>query len=471
MREDNQALDKTYEYEYNEIGNIVEIVNNGTTTTFGYSTEHPDRLISYNGSAITYDEYGNLKTSPGANGTVNYSWTDGKLTSITSGSLTTAFKNCTFAYDGYGRRISKNIASTSMSGGAINQSIVNTSYVYDYFGRLVRETVTNSYVVGVINTEIKTFLYDDQGLVGMIHEANGTTNTYYFHRNLQGDILGIYDTNGNSVAQYSYNAFGICTIVSGSNVTIANANPFRYRGYYYDTETGFYYLNARYYNPDWCRFISPDSAAYLNPDNPNGLNLYAYCGNDPVNYKDPSGHLAITTIAIITGVIIGFGISATSSIVTQLEKYNGDWSKVNPLEVLYDGAFGAINGGLAASGIGIVASAIFGGALGFVSSIGRDFLFEEDRNINWLGAVNSLFIGALAGLIAGAGANNVKEGMHVTKFVNSKTILNRTIANGTKRAIARQTHAMNVHAIQLLISSVKYMGSNAFSLIYTVCTN
>ena len=108
--------------------------------------------------------------------------------------------------------------------------------------------------------------------------------------------------------------------------------------------------------------------------------------------------------------------------------------------------------------------------MGFGSSVGKDYLFN-DKNIDWNAAMKSLVVGALAGLIAGAGANNVKEGMHVTKFVNSKTILNKTISNGTKRAIARQTHAMNVHAIQLLISSVKYMGSNAFSLIYTVCTN
>ena len=67
-------------------------------------------------------------------------------------------------------------------------------------------------------------------------------------------------------------------------------NPIRYRGYYYDRETGLYYLNARYYNPQWRRFISPDSPDYLDPETPNGLNLYAYCNNDPVNYADPSGH-------------------------------------------------------------------------------------------------------------------------------------------------------------------------------------
>ena len=283
-------------------------------------------------------------------------------------------------------------------------------------------------------------------------------------------IIGIYNTSGTKVGGYAYDAWGNCNITLNTN-GIAAKNPIRYRGYYYDNEFGLYYLNARYYSPEWRRFISPDDTAYLDTETPNGINLYVYCNNDPVNYKDPSGRLAITTIAIITGAIIGFGISATSSIVTQLEEHNGDWSKVNPWEVLYDGAFGAINGGLAASGISIVASAIFGGVFGFVSSVGRDFLFEEDRKINWLGAVNSLFIGALAGLIAGAGANYAKDGMQIVKFGNSRDILNRTIANGTQRAIARQTHALNVHATQLLISGIRYMLSNTFSTSYTMLTN
>ena len=297
------------------------------------------------------------------------------------------------------------------------------------------------------------------------------TGTYYYDKNPRGDVIGILDNSGNTVVKYTYDAYGNCTRGYTTNYDLANSNPIRYRSYYYDEDTGLYYLNARYYNPEWRRFISPDDTAYLDIESANGLNLYAYCNNDPINYKDPSGHLAITTIAIITGAIIGFGISATSSIVTQLEEHDGDWNKVNPWEVLYDGAFGAISGGLAASGIGIMASAIFGGVLGFVSSIGRDFLFEENRNINWLGAVNSFFIGALAGLIAGAGANYAKDGMQVVKFGNSRDILNRTIANGTQRAIARQTHALNVHATQLLISGIRYMLSNSFSISYTMFTN
>lgn len=103
--------------------------------------------------------------------------------------------------------------------------------------------------------------------------------------------------------------WGNCTI--SGNTTVAKANPIRYRGYYYDEETGLYYCNARYYSPKWRRFISPDDTSYLNAENVNGLNQYCYCGNDPVNYCDPSGHSFIASLLIGLAVssIVGWGIS------------------------------------------------------------------------------------------------------------------------------------------------------------------
>ena len=345
----------------------------------------------------------------------------------------------------------------------------NQIFRYDQSGRLIYESKTCQYHGELSSTDKIVYLYDANNIIGMVYTLNGVESTYYFQRNLLGDVIGIYDTNRTKVGGYAYDAWGNCTITLDTN-GIATRNPIRYRGYYYDDDTKLYYLNARYYNPEWRRFISPDDTAYLDPESVNGLNLYCYCGNDPVNYKDPSGRLAITTIAIIVGALIGLAIGASSSVVAQLEEHNGDWSQINWWGVAFDGVLGAINGGLAASGINIWWSIGLGAALSFGSSVGKDYLFN-DKNIDWNAAMKSLVVGALAGLMAGAGANNVKEGMHVTKFVNSKTILNRTITNGTKRAIARQTHAMNVHAIQLLISGVRYMGSNTFSSIYTVCTN
>ena len=108
--------------------------------------------------------------------------------------------------------------------------------------------------------------------------------------------------------------------------------------------------------------------------------------------------------------------------------------------------------------------------MGFASSVGNDLIFN-DGVVNWTGAFGSAVVGAISGLVSGAGANNVKAGMHITKFVNSKKVLQKTIANGTKRAISRQRQAMNVHAVELLRSGVKYLMSNTFSMLYTVVTN
>ena len=123
---------------------------------------------------------------------------------------------------------------------------------------------------------------------------------------MQGDVIAIYNTSGTKVVEYAYNAWGNCTIAYSSNDTLANDNPIRYRGYYFDIENNFYYLNARYYSPEFRRFISPDDTAYLDPSNVNGLNLYCYCYNDPVNYCDPSGCFSIT--AILIGAAVGTAI-------------------------------------------------------------------------------------------------------------------------------------------------------------------
>ena len=147
-------------------------------------------------------------------------------------------------------------------------------------------------------------------MIGMVYtDESGTATPYYFRRNLLGDVIGIYNTSGTKVGGYAYDAWGNCTITLNTN-GIATRNPIRYRGYYYDEETGLYYLNARYYSPTWRRFISPDDTAYLDTENPNGLNLYTYCGNNPLivnysswnNYKELPNKLInvspITNIAV-----------------------------------------------------------------------------------------------------------------------------------------------------------------------------
>ncbi len=117
-------------------------------------------------------------------------------------------------------------------------------------------------------------------------------SSYFYLLNLQGDVIGIYDSNGDVVVKYTYDSWGKLISVTGSLAsTIGIKNPLRYRGYYYDTETGLYYLQSRYYDPETCRFINADALLIAGNDYIQGTNLYAYCYNNPVMYVDYVGNL------------------------------------------------------------------------------------------------------------------------------------------------------------------------------------
>ena len=184
-----------------------------------------------------------------------------------------------------------------------------TTYTYDNDGRLVKEHIVTTY--DDLSNEVHDihYLYDDSGIIGMVKDSA----SYYFHRNIQGDVVGVYNSSGTKLVTFTYDAYGNCS-VSG-DASLASYCKIRYRGYYFDTETGLYWVQTRYYNPQWCRWISPDSLDYLDPESVHGLNLYAYCGNDPINYVDPSGHFALLLflgtifVSAVAGAIDG-GISA-----------------------------------------------------------------------------------------------------------------------------------------------------------------
>ena len=141
-------------------------------------------------------------------------------------------------------------------------------------------------------SEYIAFLYDGDGAAYGMLVKNGTTETYYYYiYNLQGDVIGILDSDGNVVVSYSYNAWGEIESVSGTLAdTIGQKNPLRYRGYYYDGETGFYYLRSRYYDSEVGRFLNADGYVSTGQDIL-GTNMYAYCGNNPVSREDSTGHL------------------------------------------------------------------------------------------------------------------------------------------------------------------------------------
>ena len=120
----------------------------------------------------------------------------------------------------------------------------------------------------------------------LIYSDGTATTTYYYITKLQGDVMYLVDANGVQVAAYDYDPYGKIITATGD---FAEINPLRYRGYYYDSETGFYYLQSRYYDPEICRFINADSYASTGQGFI-GYNMFAYCGNNPIVFLDCRGY-------------------------------------------------------------------------------------------------------------------------------------------------------------------------------------
>ena len=160
-------------------------------------------------------------------------------------------------------------------------------------GKVARETIrTNNTLTAVLD-----FIYDESGRpFALKYSTDGATfDTYYYVLNLQGDVVKLIQANGHVVAHYTYDAWGKI-LDSGGN--LAEVNPLRYRGYYYDNETGFYYLQSRYYDPANRRFISADVYASTGQGFV-GTNMFAYCNNKPIINSDPSGHALRSNLTAI----------------------------------------------------------------------------------------------------------------------------------------------------------------------------
>ena len=148
-------------------------------------------------------------------------------------------------------------------------------------------------------------MYDnEEGLCGIMYNDE----PYYFRKNLQGDVIAIVDKNSQTVARYTYDAWGVCTVAADtSGCSIATVNPFRYRGYYYDEEIDMYYLQSRYYDPVVGRFVNGDDPMLLGASGTIlGNNLFAYCENKLVNMIDITGFAAINVIFAAVGAVAGW---------------------------------------------------------------------------------------------------------------------------------------------------------------------
>ena len=203
-----------------------------------------------------------------SDGTWTYTWEQGRqLKAMTDGTT-----NLSFSYDEEGKRVSKTVG--------------NTTWKYVYNGsNLVYMTDGTNYL---------HFSYDATGVTGFLYNGD----TYYYLKNAQGDVIGIANSTGTVVTEYSYDAWGTVVteysydawgnLVTTTDNEIGQLNPIRYRGYYYDTETGLYYLMSRYYDPEMGRFINAD-ALITDFNNLLGCNQFAYCFNNPISLYDVAG--------------------------------------------------------------------------------------------------------------------------------------------------------------------------------------
>lgn len=267
IRENSQTQNKTITYAYDQGGNLLSVKEYAytegvlsavplRTETGTYNSTWKDQLQNWNDTTMTYDTVGNMLTR----GSTTYTWTIGrKLAAVNNGKKTEYF------YDHTASRVKKVVDGVvteyHMAGDLIASETCNGKtnwYIYDSGANLVAVNIDGKY--------------------------------YTYVRNIQNDIVALVDESGKTVVNYVYDSWGKLLHITGSlKDTVGIQNPFRYRGYYYDNETGMYYLKNRYYDPELRRFISADK--YVMGTGSVLPNIYMYCGNNPVNNYDENGNL------------------------------------------------------------------------------------------------------------------------------------------------------------------------------------
>ena len=259
-----------YAYTYDTAGNLITKTDGGTSHSYTYGNgAWRDLLTAYDGKSITYSGGNPTKYYNGS----TFTWTQGrKLATAKVGST-----NISYTYDMAGVRSSKTVGSTKYDFTTLS-------------GLVIRQTGGGKTI---------DFVYDENNQP-LAMKYNNTL--YYYVLNAQGDVVRIVNSSRNTVASYTYDPWG--KIISSSG-TLADINPLRYRGYYYDSETGFYYLQSRYYDPEIGRFINADSYASTDATGLLSTNMFAYCENDPVNKSDPTGEVAPILIAMAGGALVG----------------------------------------------------------------------------------------------------------------------------------------------------------------------
>ena len=410
---------------YSTAGNIRSITKDGTVTkSFGYTNlSWPDLLTSVTSGSTTKDVLyeGQSKTSdlPTSGNPVTYyngrdyhfDWSKGRqLTEAVVGGQTVKY-----AYDMAGVRSSKQVGDTTYSYTTLS-------------GKVMRQAWGDNNAL--------EFVYDDSSQpFAVIYKHGSAAELYYYLVNAQGDVAAILDSSGTMVAFYDYDAWGNCTVYNSSAkvltdpTSIANINPLRYRGYYYDAETGFYYLQSRYYDPAICRFINADTFATTDANGFLSANMFAYCENNPVGNSDPNGEFLNTLIGAVTGAALG----AALALVT------GENVKAAAISGAISGAVSGFAADviIATGGSALVVAGVYGaaGALGsFAGSVAAQR--SEGKQVNYGEAFAEGLFGAAFGSVGGLMTGSVTPMMKQVQQTAGKKVVARGI---TKSYAVRRT--------------------------------
>ncbi len=245
-------------------------------------------------------------------------WSEGRNLA----SLTTGGKTATYTYDMNGLRTKK----TSLDGTWVKY------FVGD--GKILGETLYGTDNVWVYDMR---YTFDENGDVcgiSLWNQGDTSWTKYYFVKNLQGDVLAVYQYGSSftKVAEYTYDSWGNVLTATGA---LANINPFRYRSYYRDADTGFYYLQSRYYDPAIGRFLNADSLASTGQDFL-GFNMFTYCLNNPINRADQTGEFGLLILAAAA-------LSAAINVTTTFIAAKATGQEYTITDALVSAAIGAVN--------------------------------------------------------------------------------------------------------------------------------
>jgi len=450
----------SYSYSYFLDGNQKSKTDhNNLTTTYQY--DNLGRLISEAEGNIlfkeySYDQYSNrssLTVSGSENYAVDYVYDLNNRLTLEEKIEGSTYTTSSYFYDHNGNLFSKTSETLAPSSSSSSVSFEGTGtefYSYNSFNQLIRinidndlisydyrpdglrysKTIDNDTITHLWNgSSMVADIFNDQGSItylrgiGLISFNDGADTTFYLF-NAHGDVIQLTDDLGTLTRSYDYDSFGI-----EKNPDPQDLNFFRYSGYYFDLETGTYYLQARYYDPSLGRFLAEDPAF-------DGLNWYTYCANSPLLYVDPSGTVfwfVPILIAFAIGAVVGVGVVYVSDVIDNISNGETGWDILKPTSS-WETYTGAALGGGVAGVVTMFAGPIVGGAVfGGVSTLAGQSLekFTGTNDRPWEEILFDTVVNTTIGAVT-VGAGKIL-GQTAAKFISkigSKTPVKTTAVKG-----------------------------------------